>query len=177
MSKLDALLGGRPLVEWAAATGRLIPAEHYWLVEQTQAPVESGVPGYVRLSNDQAALGMATSLGIAVQAAQAHGVDALLILLADMPFVNAVHLRALVAQSAAHPTHPVFSLAPDGVAQPPALFRAAHFPALASLAGDKGARSLANDAILIACPADQLFDVDSTADLAHAAALARQIST
>ena len=176
-SKLDALLGGRPLVEWAAATGRGIDAEHHWLVEQADAPVQSAVQGYERLANTQAALGMASSLKIVALAAQERGVDALLILLADMPFVSTAHLRALLGQSAAHPAQPVFSVAPDGVAQPPALFPSTFLPALASLEGDKGARSLSLDAVLVECPADQLLDVDTVTDLAQAALLAPQIST
>ena len=155
----------------------MIYAEHHWLVEQAEAPLKSAVPGYERLANPQAALGMASSLKVAALAAQARGVDALLILLADMPFVSAAHLQALLAQSAAHPAQPVFSVTPDGVAQPPALFPATFLPALTALEGDKGARTLANGAILVECPADQLFDVDSTSDLAQAALLARQIST
>lgn len=171
-SKLDALLAERPLIEWIATTGRAIAADHHWLVEQEVAPVESIVQGYERLANAQAALGMATSLRITAQAAQAHGMDALLILLADMPFVTAEHLRRLVAQSHAEPDRPIFSIGPDGVAQPPALFPACFFPALAAMKGDKGARQFAPDAGLIKCPADQLFDVDSVSDLAKAALIA-----
>ena len=146
-------------------------------MEQADAPVQSAVQGYERLANTQAALGMASSLKIVALAAQERGVDALLILLADMPFVSVAHLRALLGHSAAHPAHPVFSLAPDGVAQPPALFPSALLPALAALEGDKGARSLSLDAILVECPADQLLDVDTVDALAQAALLAPQIST
>ena len=146
-------------------------------MEQADAPVESAVPGYERLPNPQAALGMASSLKVAAFAAQGRGVDALLVLLADMPFVTAAHLRELLAQSAAHPARPVFSVGPDGIAQPPALFPSILLPALISLEGDKGARSLSQDAILVECPAAQLFDIDSAEDLAQAALLAHQIST
>lgn len=128
--------------------------------------------GYERLSNPQAAQGMATSLKVAARAAQERGVDALLILLADMPFVSAVHLRALLEQTEAHPTRPIFSVAPDGVAQPPALFPASFFDALASLEGDKGARSLSAEAVVVGCPADQFFDIDTLDDLAKAAIIA-----
>ena len=134
--------------------------------------MQSAVQGYKRLANTQAALGMASSLKIAALAAQASGVDVLLILLADMPFVSAAHLRALLAQSAAHPAQPVFSVAPDGVAQPPALFPSTFLPALAALKGDKGARSLGDLAILVECPAAQLFDVDTVDELAKAAIIA-----
>ena len=146
-------------------------------MEQADAPVQSAVPGYERLPNPQASRGMASSLNVAALAAQGRNVDALLILLADMPFVSAAHLRALLAQSLAHPDQPVFSVAPNGIAQPPALFPSILLPALASLEGDKGARSLSQDAILVECPAAQLFDIDSVDDLAQAALLAPQIST
>lgn len=120
---------------------------------------------------------MASSLKVAALAAQARNVDALLVLLADMPFVTAAHLRELIAQSAAHPDQPVFSVGPDGVAQPPALFPSTFLPALAALEGGKGGRSLSQAAILVACPADQLLDIDTVDELAQAAVLAPQIST
>jgi len=115
---------------------------------------------------------MASSLRVAAQAAQGHGVDALLILLADMPFVSGAHLRGLLGQAAAHPTLPVFSIASDGIAQPPTLFPASFFGALASQEGDKGARALSHGAALLECPADQLFDVDTMDDLAKAGIIA-----
>lgn len=153
----------------------MIEADHHWIVEQGSAPLPSAVPGYERLANPHAARGMATSLKVAARAAQDHGVDALLILLADMPFVSAVHLRGLLGQAAEHSTQPVFSIAPDGVAQPPALFPASFFEALASLEGDKGARALSHGAALVECSEDQFFDVDSVEDLAKAAVIAASL--
>ncbi len=115
--------------------------------------------------------GLASSLRIAARHARESEADALLILLGDMPLVRVPHLAALVATFGATPPGPVFTRAPGGAPQPPAIFPAALFAALETLSGDSGARALARSAAFVEAPADSLIDVDTPADLALCARL------
>jgi molybdenum cofactor cytidylyltransferase len=167
--KLAADLGGRPLIDWAAAAGRSVDAAQHFVVTSPDFLQRLCPGGYEQLVNAAAGEGMGTSLRLAALRAREAGADALLVLLADMPLVAADHLAALLA--AASDDRPVFSRGPDGAAQPPALFPAALFPTLEAMAGDKGARALAGNALFIAASAETLHDVDTSADLARCRSL------
>src|SRR3546814_12755170 len=82
---------------------------------------------------------MSRSLALGVSRAADCDVDAVLVCLADMPFINAGHLRGLLDRFDMSGATIVAS-AYDGIATPPALFARRHFPTLAALAGDRGAR-------------------------------------
>src|SRR5690606_372676 len=84
--KLAANLGGRPLIGWAAAAGRALPADHHLLIASAGAPFDAAALGYRLIVNPRPEQGMAHSLHLAAQAAREAGAQALLILLADMPF-------------------------------------------------------------------------------------------
>jgi molybdenum cofactor cytidylyltransferase len=165
-NKLAADLGGRPLLSWAAQAGLSIGADCCFIVNGPEAPVPAD--GYTRLTNADPAQGMASSLRIAAEAAEQARAAALLILLADVPFVQTDHLERLLSAYAKNDDRPVFSMLPSGVPQPPALFPASRFAALQALEGDKGARGLANEAILIETTAESLLDIDTPADLDNA---------
>jgi len=167
-NKLNTPLGHRPLINWAAGTGRSITADHHFLVAPTDASFDAEALGYRLLANPHPEHGMASSLRLAAKAAREAEAHGLLILLADMPFMSTEHLRRLIKTFAADNLRPIFSAAPGKVAQPPALFPAAFLPKLETLEGDQGARVLARDSLLIECEADQLFDIDTLADLAQA---------
>ncbi len=169
--KLLAPLGSRPLLEWAAQAGRSLNAERYVVITDGPAAFDANAPGYERLINPSPEQGMASSLRIAAAAAERAGARALLILLADVPFVTAEHLARLVETFRDDQSRPVFSAAPDGAAQPPALFPASMFPLLQTLEGDKGARALAVEAALVQTGADILLDIDTPDDLARAQSL------
>jgi molybdenum cofactor cytidylyltransferase len=165
--KLSADLGGRPLIAWAAAAGLRVDAAHHFMVAPADAAFIATAPGYQLLINPSPERGMASSLRIAAKAAQDAGAAALLILLADVPFVQTDHLRRLTS-AGARPSQAIFTRSPSGIAQPPALFPAAMFPHLLALEGDHGARALAHDALHIDADADQLLDIDREQDLAEA---------
>lgn len=166
--KLTADLAGRPLIAWAAEAGRSLGAAHHLLVTGPDRAIDAGALGYHLLINDQPQDGMASSLRIAALAAEQAGADALLILLADVPFVTPEHLGRLIAAFREDGVRPVFTSASGGVPQPPALFPAVLFTALQGMEGDKGARGLAADATLIEAGEASLLDVDTPDDLERA---------
>jgi molybdenum cofactor cytidylyltransferase len=115
--------------------------------------------GFDVIANDAPEMGQAGSLHLAVNAAVATSADALLVTLADMPFVGAPHLNALL-------TAGDFTASFDGEkAMPPALFPRALWPELLATRGDQGARDLLHHARLVTAPAGQLRDIDTPADL------------
>jgi molybdenum cofactor cytidylyltransferase len=169
--KLSAPLGGKPLIDWAAEVGRTVNAAQHFVVTGAEAPQQERAAGYARLPNADAGEGMASSLRLAARHARETGASALLVLLGDMPFVRSAHLAALMAAFADDPSIAVFSHAPGGVPQPPAIFPTTLFPALEALSGDAGARPLARGAALVEAAADSLVDVDTPVDLALCARL------
>ncbi len=169
--KLSASLGGRPLIDWAAEAGRSIAAAQHVVVIPPGMAQRSVPAGYAQLPNADAAEGLAASLRVAARHARQSDASALLVLLGDMPLVRPAHLAALVAAFVEAPSRPVFSRAPGGTPQPPAIIPAALFPTLEALSGDSGARTLARGATFVEAPADSLVDVDTPADLALCARL------
>src|SRR3546814_11648265 len=81
-----------------------------------------------------------------------------------MPFINAGHLRGLLDRFDMSGATIVAS-AYDGIATPPALFARRHFPTLAALEGDRGARSLLQGALLVPASRRSLADIDTPAAL------------
>ncbi|MFZ5705140.1 MAG: nucleotidyltransferase family protein [Pseudomonadota bacterium] len=171
--KLRMDLGGRPLIAHVLET-LMRPA-----VDSILAAVAPG-PSIAPLLEGRAMLvevadhaeGMGRSLAAAVAAIPAHW-DAVLVALADMPFVRGDTIDRLVEHAS-----------PDAVVRPrhagrpgnPVLWGRSHFPALAELRGDEGGRSLLGDRVplLIDCgDPGILFDVDTPEALAEARARLR----
>ncbi len=166
--KLAALIGEEPLCIWSARAGSSIKADHRFFVTSPDSRARLDHLGYRRLINPDASEGMGSSLRLAAQAAIDTGATALLVLLADMPFITHAHLDRLMAALAVEPTKPVFSQAPGGAPQPPALFPVAYLPLLVTMSGDSGARQFAQGATIVAAEADLLIDIDTLADLKRA---------
>ncbi|HEV7232687.1 MAG TPA: nucleotidyltransferase family protein, partial [Sphingorhabdus sp.] len=92
--------------------------------------------GFAAIENAAPAKGQSHSLHLAVAEAMATDARALLVVLADMPFVSEAHLRKLVATGTLAASH-------DGHApMPPALFPRETWPQLLEIAGDRGASVL-----------------------------------
>lgn len=163
--KLAADLGGRPLVEWAALAGRAVVAPAHIVVTGPATAIDLAALGYARVVNPASREGLGTSLACAARHASALDAAALLVLLGDMPFVDGAHLASLVEAHRRDPARPVFSRAGTGRMQPPAIFPAALFPALARLTGDRGAQALAQGAAFVEAPEVMLADIDTPADL------------
>ena len=166
-SKLDAVLNGRPLGQWALQTAQSLGAPMVWVAGPEVPACLRPAPARLKiLHNSTQDAGMDTSIALAAAHARAQGAGRLLLMLADMPFVSAGTLLALIA--AAPPGGAAACLYRDGTLGAPACFGADHFDVLARLDGDMGARKLlsrVNSAIGIAVPVAELRDIDTLADL------------
>lgn len=164
--KLAAPFAGKMLAEHAADA---IPVEAFecaWVITAaTGHPCEAAwrARGFVPLINPQAREGMGTSVALAARAAIEARLDALLIALADMPFVESSHFSALI-QNCNEAEKIAISAIGDG-RMPPAIFGKAHFPELAKASADQGARTLLGQGKVVECPASWLRDIDTLSDL------------
>jgi len=166
--KLAASCAGRPLA--AHALGAALATG--WPVLCITAPGQRPAwlpPEIAAVPNPRAAAGLATSLALAAQAAEARGADALVVQLADMPCVSTALLMAVgEAQGTAACRYP------SGRPGVPARFPRARFPDLAALSGDRGAAALLADGStvsLVDCAPAELIDVDTPEALARAEAV------
>ena len=106
--------------------------------------------------------GQAHSLHLAVRAAEQTDARALLVTLADMPFVTRLHLQQVAAEEA-------MTASSDGrTPMPPALFPRAFWPQLLLAKGDTGARGLLENAKLVSASPQELRDIDVADDLPRA---------
>ena len=161
-NKLMADLDGAPMGSHIARTLAEMPfAWRFAVCSKGAALVQhfSG-SGFQIIFNNTPESGQAHSLHLAVEAAEATDAGALLVLLADMPFVTTGHIEKLWAAGAGI----MASTFGDGP-MPPALFPRDVWPMLLATSGDAGARALLGDAKLIAASASELRDVDVPADL------------
>lgn len=115
--------------------------------------------GFNVVANAAPEAGQALSLHLAVQAAEQTDAKALLVTLADMPFVTQRHLAAVAAGDG-------LTASSDGhTRSPPALFPRSYWPLLLATKGDKGARALLDEACFVTATPDELRDIDVADDL------------
>lgn len=107
--------------------------------------------------------GAGQAASIVTGIAAADGCDAALVALADMPFVPAGHITALLA---AADIEGVVASDVGGLPMAPTLFGRAHFAALKTLQGDEGARRLLASATRVPLAPDFARDIDTPDDLA-----------
>ncbi|MFD0681063.1 MULTISPECIES: nucleotidyltransferase family protein [unclassified Paenibacillus] len=118
---------------------------------------EGGLPDWLPYQEDDSVLqyrcsfvvaaeaerGMAYSLQTGLQAAVEEDVpDAILVVLADQPFINTEMLDRLIHVFESDPSLDYVACGDKGVAKPPVLLAASMFEALRGLKGDEGARKL-----------------------------------
>lgn len=120
--------------------------------------------GFTVVVNAEPERGQGRSLAIGAEAAAARDADAVMVCLADMPFVTRGHLETLAA--AFDPREPAVIASQSTHRGPPALFPAHNLADLMALEGDHGARQLLANATFIRTDPHSLFDIDSPADLA-----------
>jgi molybdenum cofactor cytidylyltransferase len=120
----------------------------------------------VQLDNPSWREGIASSIRIAVAWAEEGRANALVLLLADQPLVDAAHVTQLLATWRAGAI--AAATAYEGVVGVPAAFDARLFSELRRLRGDRGAAAiLERHAGVVAVPRrEALVDVDTPADLA-----------
>lgn len=167
--KLDASCAGRRLGSWALRAVEQAGLQQAIIIVPEQVPLFAAESGWPLIVNRMAECGLGTSLACAAQVAADRGAAQLLVLLADMPLVDAALLRRLLAASAPA----AIGHGPGGPGVP-ALLPASSFATLATLAGDRGAAPLLQampDLCLVAAPPAALVDVDDHAALQQAAML------
>ncbi len=132
--KLLTMLRGRTVVEWALAAA--VASELTGLIVVTGAVALDLPEEIIKVHNPQWAAGQATSLHRGVLAAAERGAGAVVVGLADQPFVTTRTWND-VARSAA----PIAVATYDGVRGNPVRLHRSVWPMLATV-GDHGARSL-----------------------------------
>ncbi|WP_338243626.1 nucleotidyltransferase family protein [Aurantiacibacter hainanensis] len=164
--KLDADLLDRPLGAWPlAAVAKAGFAPGIIVVGPDGPQFASVAADWELLTNPAPEDGLGGSVSLAVQHALAAERDCLL-LLADMPLVDADHLQRLAAAPSSSATR-----WPDDHLGVPALIRRDDLPLFAALEGDRGAGPLLSgleDIVRIFAPAQMLLDVDRKEDLVQA---------
>jgi molybdenum cofactor cytidylyltransferase len=110
--------------------------------------------------------GMGTSIGVGLREAQARGAEAVLLALADQPFITSEIYNDLVAQCEST-GKPIVTSQYAGTVGVPVLFRASHFQPLLDLPAAQGCKGVilahGADALRIPCPEAEM-DVDTPAD-------------
>lgn len=159
--KLIAPLNGMPMGAHIAHT--LAPMGFGWrfAVCASDAPIgaQYAAMGFDIIENSTPESGQAHSLHLALAAAERTGAAALLIVLADMPFVTSEHIARVAAQNSLAASHN------GSISMPPALFPRDCWAALLATSGDRGATALLREARLVAARPEELRDIDLPADL------------
>lgn len=169
-AKQTLLFEGEPLVARAARAALeagcdrvIVVVGAYGLAVKSAATMQ----GVTFVENPRWAEGLASSLRAGLAAAES--AEAVLLLLADEPHVDAAVLRRL-REAFDHGGRVAAACAYSGVVGPPAIFRSSLFGDLAALKGDEGARRmLARDpqqVALVDFPLGAL-DVDTPVDAAR----------
>lgn len=158
-NKLVAPLHGKPLGLHCAAVTEGIGFSKSVAVIGAQNPGYAS-KGFHIVTNPAPERGMGHSIALGVKCVAETSIDAVLIMLADMPFIPQTHILNLLK------TFNGDRLATrvkesDRLILPPALFSHAHFPALQQLEGDKGARALLQSAQTLPLEQAYLQDIDT----------------
>ena len=161
--KLLAEIDGEPLGLKAAKKLMEISCGSHFAVCRSDSVLSEQFAdlGFTVVRNDEPERGQAHSLHLAVQAAMTTDAKALLVALADMPFVSTAHLTALVAGYDGEITASTHGQSP----MPPAIFPRESWPDLLVTSGDTGARALLKNAAVVLCAESELRDIDTPADL------------
>ena len=166
--KLDAMLDGEAVGarSWRALAGLGWKASG--IVVPDAVPAFATDSGARLIANPDAASGMASSLHHAVRFAEAVDADALLVALADMPFLRSDSIAALLERhDGDDPDAVTAALYPDGSPGAPSLFGCGCFDALLAIEGDKGAGAyLAHrDVVTSQVVPQELRDIDQQSDI------------
>lgn len=158
--KLAAPYEGKPLALHAADLVASIPFGRRLAVCRHGSALVPALEarGFTVVLNPHPETGMGSSLALAAREASRSAAAAMMVLLADMPAVAPAHLLRLMA--AFTPARDIVASTAGVASTPPALFGRPHFPDLAALAGDTGARALLADATLVEAPGSELIDID-----------------
>lgn len=173
VSKLLEVLEGKPVVRHAAdVLATIEEIERIAVYPAFDQELEHALSGTFRLTpNHNPEAGMGHSIALAARAADPSRPASILVCLADMPFVPAIHLRRLIAGMASDPS---LDMVHSGVQdpRPPAMFAASLHQELCTLSGDLGAGAIARRLRLTAksveLPEPECMDIDTPEDLRRA---------
>lgn len=115
--------------------------------------------GFEIIENFDPDEGMGHSLALGARRALELGAEAMIVCLADMPYVTEAHICALLAASV-----DAAATVSGGTKSPPAAFGKSFLPQLARLSGDSGARDLLRHAALVEAEPKLVRDFDTPAD-------------
>ena len=161
--------GGRPLIRFVAETALSVKCGPVYAV--VGAHQKEIVPALADLdvqvvANPEWEGGMGTSIRAGVEAADHDGCTAVILTLADQPFVSAAILARLVEAHQAE-GKPVVASSYARTVGVPVLFTREYFSALRGLAPAQGCKQLilscGEEALLIGCPEAER-DIDTPAD-------------
>lgn len=161
--KLLADIGGEALGLIAARTLRAISCGHYFAVCRPESALfdQYSDIGFRVIANERSEEGQSRSLHLAVEAAMQTDAKALLVALADMPFVSTAHLAALVTAYDGN----IVASRDSHNSMPPAIFPRDKWSELLATSGDSGARILLKDTRVVVAKSGELRDIDWPADL------------
>ena len=163
--KLDEDLDGKPVGRWAAEAAEAAGLARRIVISPPTPPsFLAQMDKWEVIINADAGTGMASSIRTA--AAAAAGSERLIIVLADMPFIEANHLARLAQGTAVS-----FTLYGDSHNGVPAAFPAQVYPVLATLADGQSPAELEWSAgVQLVQPRSRatLMDIDTTRDLSLA---------
>jgi molybdenum cofactor cytidylyltransferase len=162
--KLLHPLAGKPLGAHIATTLAGLPLAARFAICPLDATARRELfqrHGFEIVDNPYPERGMGTSLALGARHALETGADAMLVCLADMPYVTAEHLMAMMGVSAR-----VVATESEGVRSPPAVFSREVLPELAALTGNHGARALLESAATITADPSLVRDFDTPGDFA-----------
>jgi molybdenum cofactor cytidylyltransferase len=143
-NKLLANVGGKPMVRHPVEAAVASQAHPVLVVTGHQADdVRAALAGLdvTLVANPDFALGLSTSLKAGIRAVSADAIGAV-VLLGDMPRINATHLDTMIAACASPAGAAIVVPVHQGQRGNPVLWPAELFGEMLALEGDAGARSL-----------------------------------
>jgi len=162
--KLAADLDGKPMLHHVLSMLCSVGFAQQILVCQPATVDVSGL-GFERVDIETAGGLQSDSLRAGLRALRTDGLAGILVALGDMPCVSREHIQRLLERFQVDDPRCIVASGSDGVGLPPALFSLALLEDLARMTGDKGARSLLRDAVLVPTEPAELADVDTPEDL------------
>ena len=113
------------------------------------------------IANSDPSEGLSSSLALGAGMAAALGAEAMLLALADMPFVTRAHISLLIGAAGDR----AVATQHMGVRSPPAIFPSSMYADLMALTGDRGAKPLLEAAVTLEADAALVRDIDTMADI------------
>ena len=177
--KLLASLNGQPVISHVTQAVDGIEANARYAVIGSQDSGRRAIlkdAGWYPLTNPNPSAGLASSLTIGVsKVMEDPQAKAVVILLADMPFVPRAHICQL-ARACTGTTQAVMSMVGARLT-PPALFTRTVFDQMMSLKGDRGARQLFDgleDKAVVPLATQHAIDIDTIEELSTATTIAER---